>query len=162
MLANLVIGSLFGYFAGQMVGVGLAWLSILLAGAMGNFMNAWIRHATHTSIGASTAVFATLGLVAAYTWSQRNHEKLSGLNRWTPLIAGVLLLSFLGTGGIRTDVVAHVTGFISGMILGIFYAKMGNRVVFDSKMQGRLGLAACLILVIAWILAGTNYVPTSP
>ncbi len=156
MLANLVIGSLFGYFAGQMLGVGLAWLSILLAGAMGNFVNAWIRHATHTSIGASTAVFAALGIVAAYSWTQRKHVHISKLKRWTPFVGGALLLSFLGTGGGRTDVVAHVTGFFSGVLLGILYAKFGEGVVLNTRRQFWLGVTTIMVLALAWVIALSN------
>ena len=73
--ANLLIGGLVGLFVGQLLGSGLARASILLAGAAGNLLNAWIRPATHSSVGASTTVFAALGLLAAYTWTRRRHAQ---------------------------------------------------------------------------------------
>lgn len=156
LVANTVIGGLFGLFVGQLLGNGLAWLSILLAGASGNLMNAWIRDANHTSIGASTAVFAALGILAAYSWIRRLHLQKSLFKQGIPLIGGVLLLSYLGTGGGRTDVAAHVTGFLSGVFLGAIYAKLGDRIMFTAKTQFFLGGITIAILAIAWMFAFTN------
>lgn len=153
LMANLVIGGLFGLFAGQLLGSGLAWVSILIAGATGNLLNAWIREPGHTSIGASTAVFAALGMVATYVWKRRGPVRASKLTRWTPVIAGVVLLAYLGTGGVRTDVGAHVTGFLSGALLGALYGKLGDRVVLGVGAQFLLGMSALAVLALAWALA---------
>ncbi len=51
LAANLVFGILFGLFAGQLLGSGLAWFSILIAGALGNAMNAWVQPAGHSAVG---------------------------------------------------------------------------------------------------------------
>ena len=153
LVANTAIGGLFGFFAGQLLGNGLAWFSILMAGAAGNLLNAWIRDDNHTSIGASTAVFATLGIVASYAWKQRRQKQDSRLKRWSPLVGGILLLSFLGTGGARTDVAAHATGFFSGVLLGVLYEKLGDRIMFKARTQFLLGFTTLSILTIAWILA---------
>lgn len=155
LLGNVLIGGLVGLFAGQMLGSGLAWLSILLAGTAGNLANAWIRPAGHTSVGASTAVFASLGLVAACAWWYRptGAGRASSLARWAPIVGAVVLLSFLGTGGERTDVAAHVTGFLSGLILGALYGALGDRLRLGSAWQILLGVAALALIGIAWALA---------
>lgn len=162
LAANVVFGGLIGLFAGQLLGSGLAWFSILIAGTTGNMLLALIRPAHHTSVGASTAVFAALGIVAAYVWMRRRHEHTRNLKRWAPLIGGALLLAYLGTGGERTDVAAHVTGFLSGLLLGALYGKLGNRlaepacwIVFKPRVQLLLGFAAATILTLAWLLALT-------
>ena len=153
LVANLVIGGLFGLFAGRLLGSGLAWFSILIAGTTGNLLNAWIRHPGHTSVGASTAVFAALGIVAAYTWKQRREVSAPRLARWAPLVGAVVLLGYLGTGGARTDVTAHVAGFLSGVLLGALYGKLGDRVVPAAGGQFLLGLGALAVLALAWTLA---------
>ena len=79
-----------------MLGSGLAWASILATGAMGNLFNALIRPGAHTSVGASTAVFAALGLVAAFAWKRRSYPNEPKLARWAPLVGAVVLLSYLG------------------------------------------------------------------
>ena len=61
LAGNLVFGLVFGFLAGERLGWGLAWFGMLLAGALGNTLNAFVQAPDHTSVGASTAVFATLG-----------------------------------------------------------------------------------------------------
>jgi len=153
VLSNLVIGSLVGLFAGRSLGSGLAWCSILVAGALGNFLNAWVHPPDHTSVGSSTAIFAALGLLAAYAWWQRRTRRTSRLERWAPLVGGVLLLSFLGTGGGRTDVAAHVLGFLCAVPFGVLCGKLGDSVVSTPRAQFLLGLTALAVLVIAWAFA---------
>ena len=153
VLSNLVIGGLVGLFAGQSLGSGLAWCSILIAGALGNFLNAWVQPPDHTSVGASTAVFAALGLLAAHAWWQRRTLRTSRLERWAPLVGGVLLLSFLGTGGGRTDVAAHVFGFLCAVPIGALCVKLGDGAVSTPRVQFLLGLIALTILAVAWAFA---------
>lgn len=155
LVANIVFGGLFGLFAGQLLGSGLAWLCILVAGALGNLINAWVRPSEHTSIGASTAVFAALGIVAALAWMRRSRPNESRLARWAPLVGAVVLLSFLGTGGVQTDVLAHVAGFFSGGILGALLGALGPRILIPAKGQCLLGLLALAVLAIAWAYALT-------
>ena len=151
--ANVLFGGLIGLFAGQLLGNGLAWFSILISGATGNALLALVRPAQHTSVGASTAVFAALGILAAYTWVRRKRQEAPGLRRWAPLIGGAVLLAFLGTGGERTDVPAHVAGFLSGLLLGAFYGKLGDRIAFGPRTQWLLGLAAVAVVCLAWLFA---------
>ena len=151
LLANLVIGGLVGLFSGQSLGSGLAWFGILIAGASGNFVNAWVRSAHHTSVGSSTAVFAALGILAANAWRQRRTLRISSLERWAPLVGGVLLLGYLGTGGGRTDVAAHVFGFLCGALLGAVSGRLGD--AFTPQAQFLYGLAAVSTLGVAWALA---------
>ena len=106
--------------------------------------------ASHWSVGASTAVFATLGLLAAYSWRRRDQEDRWAY-RWAPLVAGVILLGFTGAGGERTDVMAHLTGFAMGVLAGVAHARW--RVPRGRLAQGVAGLSALLALVCAWALA---------
>jgi membrane associated rhomboid family serine protease len=101
------------------------------------------------SIGASTAVFATLGILASYIWKQRQDR----INRWLPLGSGIALLAFIGMGGERTDIFAHLAGFASGCLLGTFLGFLENRLEFLVRYQLALGLAAVTLFVVAWILA---------
>lgn len=153
LLANLLFGAFFGVFAGQYLGSGVAWATILWAAALGNALDVMLLPPSHRAIGASTAVFAALGLVAALTW--RFHGQRSGgwARRYAPLIGGVALLAFIGTGDERTDVVAHLTGFAAGLLAGAAFTSrqpdwLGSRVL------QRIAGAGCVIVVAAcWWLA---------
>ncbi len=155
LAANVVVGAIFGLFAGQLLGSGVGWVSILAAGAMGNLLNAGIQPARHTSIGASTAVFAALGIVAAYAWDRRRHFQVRSLARWTPLVGGGVLLGYLGAGGVRTDVVAHLAGFCCGALVGLLSSRLGDRALLSARTQYAAGAAAIATVVFAWSRAIT-------
>lgn len=151
LLANLGFGVVFGLLAGQLLGPGVAWGSIVLAAATANLGNAFVQPATHASVGASTAVFATLGMLAAYAWRRRRGEGERWAYRWAPLVAGVILLGFTGSGGERTDVLAHLSGFAMGSIAGLVHATLRiPRGRIAQWISGGIALAA---LVLAWWLA---------
>ncbi len=149
---NIVFGALFGLFAGRLLGSGLAWFAIVVSGAMGNVLNTLLLESSHRSIGASTAVFAALGLVAGYVW----RAKLMSQERWPyrvgPIVGGLALLMYTGTGDANTDIGAHLMGFLcgfaSGMLLTLATFRPG-----DVRWQ-RLGAAAALVLVCgSWLVA---------
>lgn len=153
LLSNLLFGSLFGYLAGRVLGGGVAWLTILLAGALGNLLNALARSADHTSIGASTAVFAALGILVAHALHPRKSSIDPPLKRFSPLIAGTVMLAFLGTEGERTDVLAHVTGFFAGVIVGWIGCRIPRAWLASSATQWIAATTACATLIGCWIIA---------
>lgn len=151
LLANLGFGTVFGLLAGQLLGAGVAWATVLAAAGTANLVNAFIQPATHSSVGASTAVFATLGMLAAYAWRRRHGEGERWAYRWAPLIAGVFLLAFTGAGGERTDVLAHLTGFFTGAIAGIAHGTW--RVPRGAVAQVAATTAALAVITGTWVLA---------
>lgn len=159
LVANIGTGGLIGLFAGRMLGSGLAWISILFAGAAGNLLNALVRDPRHTSIGASTAVFAAFGIVAAFASTRRRHALTSKLAQYTPIVGAVILLSYLGTSGERTDVFAHVAGFLAGLLLGALYGKLGDRIMMGTRTQLLFGIGAVAFLGLAWLTALTRFEP---
>lgn len=149
LLTNLAFGAFFGYFAARHMGTGVAWAAILAAGALGNVMNAVLSGPEHLSIGASTAVFAALGLLAAFTWRRSLVEGMSLRARVAPLVAGVALLAFTGTGGENTDVGAHLTGFLAGAACGAGLAHVELRT--RPGVQLGLGAGAAGLVAAAWL-----------
>jgi membrane associated rhomboid family serine protease len=153
LLTNLSFGMLFGYLASQLLGPGIAWASIVAAGAFGNLFDALLMPATHRAIGASTAVFATLGLLAAYSWRRRSGPSARWPYRWAPLIAAVALLALLGAGGEHTDVLAHLTGFVAGTLLGAVYGSLPVSRSDRALPQLLTGASALAAIVGAWVWA---------
>ena len=157
LVGNLLAGAAIGTVAAQLLGPGLAWLAILLAGSLANLLAALLRAPDHTAIGASTAVFAALGIVSAFTRQRRWLQRDLRLRRLAPLGAGVLLLAYLGFGGERTDVGAHVAGFAVGLGFGWALARWHELVPRGTRAQwGYGGLAAALLLVSWAIAVGTR------
>ena len=152
LTGNVVFGALFGLFAGRILGSGIAWFSILLAGALGNLLNTLLLAAEHRSIGASTAVFAALGIVAGYVW----RAKLMSQERWVyrngPIVGGLALLMYTGTGDENTDIGAHLFGFVCGFGAGMLLTLAKDR-FFDTRWQLLAGAGAVLLVVGAWCIA---------
>jgi rhomboid protease GluP len=153
LASNLAFGSFLGLLLVQLLGPGLAWLAILLGGALGNALNALLQPTAHTAVGASTAIFAALGILATLAWRRRLVLWTRGLRRWLPLAAGVMLLAYLGFGGERTDIGGHVAGFAAGTALGVGLACAGDRVPQAASAQWIFGIAALALFALAWLLA---------
>jgi rhomboid protease GluP len=153
LAANIFFGSVFGWFAGRYLGSGLAWLLILMAGATGNVINVLILGAGHRAIGASTAVFAALGLLGSLGWAGRRSSAQGRIYRWGPVIGAVALLAYTGAGGERTDIGAHLWGFVAGLGAGLLAASMPRQLLAHAGVQAFAGLAAAAALGAAWVMA---------
>jgi rhomboid protease GluP len=152
LIGNIIFGAFFGLFAGRLLGSGIAWLTIILAGASGNALNTLLLESTHRSIGASTAVFAALGLVAGFVW----RGKLMSQERWPyrvgPIVGGFALLMYTGTGDANTDIGAHLMGFLCGFSGGMLLTIIRDQLT-QKRWQIIATLLALLITIVAWITA---------
>lgn len=152
LVGNIVFGSLFGAIAAQGLGTGLTWFGTLLAGSLGHVCETYVVEPTHRGIGASTAVFGTLGMMVAAEWARRGAGKMPWVRRVAPLFAGAVIFGWVGAGGgetedpggSRTDVLAHVLGFAVGAGLGVLAAK--------SRLAERIGARGQMAL--AWLALG--------
>jgi membrane associated rhomboid family serine protease len=154
LLSNTVFGVFFGLFAGRLLGSGVAWLAIVLAAASGNALNTLLLEPAHRAIGASTAVFAALGIIAGYVWSGRlmsqNQDRWS--NRYGPIVGGLALLMYTGTGGENTDIGAHFFGFVCGFAAGLILTRLGS-ISKSSRTQLGAGAVAFGLIAGSWIIA---------
>lgn len=174
LAANLGAGIWFGYLAGRYLGSGTTWFLTVVGAGAANLLEALLGPSSHQSVGASTAVFTVLGMLAAYSWRERYRLPQRWARRWGPLVAGVILLGWLGSGGERVDfghtgpfvgpveagptvdVVAHVSGFLMGVVLGVVLAVGRVRRAFQSVSQWVTGGAALALIVVAWVIALTQ------
>ena len=151
---NLAFGAFFGYFVGRYLGTGVGWLAVLVAASGANVLNAWVQSPAHRSIGASTAVFAALGLLMAYTWRRGFLRDTPWRSRIAPIVAGLGLLAFTGTSGENTDLGAHLFGFVVGSVLGtVFGEYLPVAWLKSSRVQRVCGVLAALLVVAAWTVA---------
>lgn len=153
LFANLGAGCYFGYLAARQLGGGIAWLLALQGAAVANLLEGLLGPADHQAVGASTAVFCILGLLSAYSWRIRRQLPQRWAQRWAPLVAGVVLLGWLGSAGENTDLVGHVAGFGAGVALGSVAALPWAQRLLARLPQWLAGLAALLTLAIAWACA---------
>lgn len=117
LLGNIVGLMLFGGAVALNWGAAHGWLWIVLSASLGNLINALLYQTGHLSIGASTAVFSAIGLLAVRAFYLSYNDRRSRMRAWLPLAAGLALFAMLGSST-KTDVTAHLFGLISGMALG--------------------------------------------
>ncbi|MEM6787672.1 MAG: rhomboid family intramembrane serine protease [Myxococcota bacterium] len=174
IVGNAVSGSIFGTMLSRRIGPGAALLGFVLAGALGNALNAFHHLASgHLSIGASTAVFGAIGILAGIETmlvvARRQRRAQSGtqdaeviarrrryLDVVAPIVGGLTLLGTLGAGGGNTDVWAHGYGFLAGAGLGLATGVWLRRNPARPPSPARQLLASSVavgMIVGAWALA---------
>ena len=151
LLGNMAGIAFFGTAVISLTGPGLGWLMIVLSGMAGNGINAWFFQSDHVSIGASTAVFGAVGILAAIRFIRLLWEKGVHINTFLPLGAGLALLGLLGSST-HTDISAHLFGYLSGLILGSLYA-MTVRHPFPDWLQTVLLFITTLILAACFYIS---------
>jgi rhomboid protease GluP len=126
LIGNVAAGGVFLWAASRRLGAGRTAMFTLLAGTIGNLSNAvahGIQHVPHSSIGASTAVFATVGLlVGTQARVNRSAGARSFADRFGPWVGGAAILGMLGASA-QSDLWAHFYGLVAGVILGLVAAR---------------------------------------
>jgi rhomboid protease GluP len=173
LLGNLGAGILLGYSAAQIWGNARAWLLIVTAAAAANLVEAGFNGAGYVSAGASTAVFAALGLVAAWSWRTRRRHAHNWLRRLAPLVAGIAVLAMMGGGGgepagvgmpgepgliglradDHTNVLSHALGFATGALTGVAVAALRGGQMLRAMPAWAAAAAALGQALLAWFIA---------
>ncbi len=166
ILGNVISGGVFASAVDRRLGPGLSALAVLASGAAGNAANALWHHAIgeggHASIGASTAVFGAVGLLAATQLVLDRSQAPRG-RRWievvAPVVGGAALLGSLGASP-QSDLGAHLFGFLAGIVIGLPIAlgvrwRRGGPVARGPRWWTQASAAAIAVglVVGAWQLA---------
>ena len=151
LAGNVVACLLFVSAVGRWLGAGLGALLVVGTAAVANLLTALVHRTDFVSLGASTASFAALGLVAGLQLVRRWRHDARRRYVWLPLGAGLGLFAMLGVGE-HADVGAHLFGLAAGATAGTVAAATGLRA------PGRLGQALFALAVLAllggaWVLA---------
>jgi rhomboid protease GluP len=129
-------------------GVGL-WL-LLLAGAGGNTLTAVVHGAHHNSVGASTAMFGAIGILAARRAVSTGRRPVAR-QLWMVVAASLALFALLGTSP-DADLLAHLFGLLLGGVMGLATAPALRRPV-PSPAQWVLAVAVLVLVISAWLRA---------
>jgi membrane associated rhomboid family serine protease len=152
LAGNVVFGILIVGRLARDLGSGLTWMLVLAAGMGGNYINALLQSPQHDAVGASTAVFGAVGILAGVNLI-RYRKPL--WRRWALPLAGAFgLLAMLGASGERTDLGAHLFGLLVGVGLGIGCAVCLLRKGRPGRLLNRaLALLPALVMIWAWLAA---------
>jgi membrane associated rhomboid family serine protease len=157
LVGNLAGIAVFGTAVCSVMGGGIGWAMMLASGMLGNLVNAYFYQAGHLSIGASTTVFGAVGLLSAYQFVKKIRLRGEWYKAFLPIAAGMALLAFLGASR-QTDIMGHLFGFLSGLVLGVMYSFF-VRQPFRRPYQFGALMIVITILVGAWfwpIVGGTQ------
>jgi len=157
LAGNLVFGGLFGYLVLHTFGGGLGSLALVLSGGAANVVKAWVQDGMGASVGASTCVFAAVGILAGSEWRRRYLLRHRRLRLAAPVVMGVVILAYQGMGsgepGDRTDVLAHVLGFLAGVPTGVLLMALPERLRSARPAQVGSALATAGVMAGAWAVA---------
>ena len=175
LLGNCVFGLFFFVPLCRRAGVGFGLFLAVLAGVLGNGMNALIKDANVVSIGFSTALFGALGSLCAlaavdavrFQAAQRGRGSAVTWRSLAPMVkralfftgAGLALLGFLGGGAeVRTDYAAHIWGFVAGLLIATLLYPLDIRLRrfsprMENRLQAVLAALAVAIPVFGWLYA---------
>ena len=151
--ANSLFGALFGYLLARFLGAGMGWLLAVVSAVAANLTNAYIQPDEFRSLGASTAVFAALGVIGAYAWQRRYFASDDRRRRFAPAFAAIALIAFTGTSGERVDLFGHLFGFLYGFLTGYLYARFSPPQIGISG-QWRAGIAVLALGILSWMATG--------
>ena len=151
---NVTLGTvLLGLTMGR-YGAGVGLLGAFLAGAGGNLCGLWLYPVSHLGVGSSGMVLGGLGMLAAQTFTVNRGNPVARARMYKGIFAGALLFVWFGLSPDKNvDVVAHVGGFGSGILLGAILAWTegrwrGGRVDWGAGLV--LGGLICLTGWLAW------------
>jgi rhomboid protease GluP len=148
-LGFVLLGLTMGNF-----GTGLGLLAAYLTGAGGNIATWLIFSKGHLSLGASGMVMGCVGLLASQSIfsTPRTPNRL----KYTvgSIAGGLMLFALLGLSP-GSDVLAHLGGFVSGLVLGCLLL-IKPRLARNTSANIFAGVAFCLLVVLPWWLALTK------
>jgi len=152
LMGNCLLGGFLLHFYFRLTGNGLGLFAMLVTATVGNFINVLVHGQGHHFVGFSTAVFSVIGILC--TLGYNKSRSVINIHLFMPIMAGMALLAFLGSGGERTDLGAHFFGLAAGLTGGIILRTPEAKTLRDSPlMQFILGTAACLTVWISWSMA---------
>jgi len=152
LVGNCVIGGFMVHLLCKTCGFGTGWLSLILSGIAGNWLNIVLRKDPHFSVGFSTAIFAAIGIFCGQQLIKRRPSLIRQII--LPLGAGAGLLAMLGTEGKHTDLGAHLFGFGSGIVCGVLVQFSTLDLQADNQpLQQALFTLALILIGGSWLLA---------
>lgn len=149
LLGNCLFGGIVLVVLSLRIGALNALCLSFLSGIAGNLLAVFLRMGSdYSSVGSSTALFGAMGVLCGLAIALQD---TAGWRRiFFPLAAGLSWLAFLGMEGVRVDILAHVTGLASGMIVGVFVPKIFKDALIPSRISIGLSLFCVFLMALAW------------
>jgi rhomboid protease GluP len=152
LMANLTTGVILLGFAMARWTAGTALLAAWCAGALGNVAGLLLHPETHLGLGASGMVMGALGLLATASWRDRNADHTGPGLLLRGLLGAFLLFILIGVNP-SSDVVAHLGGFVGGLLLGALLGVFRGPSMHHASASLLAGAITAATLIWTWALA---------
>jgi len=149
LASNVVFGFLFLGLTMARYGPGVGLLAAYLAGVGGNVAAGLIYDATMRGLGASGVVMGALGMLSIQSLALLKRRNFNTIRLFAGgLMGGLLLFVFLGVSP-EADVVAHLGGFISGLLLGSLLT-LAPRLIHRPRINLAAGVLFVALVILPW------------
>lgn len=153
LAGNVVFGFLFlGMVMGR-YGPGVGLLAAYLAGVGGNVVTGLMYDESQRGLGASGVVMGALGMLAIQSLTLLKRPNTFRLFAGS-LLAGLLLFVFLGTSP-GADVIAHLGGFINGLVFGLLLT-FASPFIHRPRLNFIAGILFAAFVIVPWWWAMTR------
>jgi rhomboid protease GluP len=158
---NMVFGFLFVGLVMGRYGPGLGLLAAYLAGVGGNLATWLVYGDHHRGLGASGVVMGALGLLAIQSVGLLRRRNTNAFRLLASgIFAGVLMFVLLGVSP-ESDVVAHLGGFITGLLLGSLLA-FAPRLTRRPRVNLTAGVLFAVLVILPWWWSLNTPTPAPP
>ncbi len=146
LVNNITTGIILLGIAMVYYGAGVSVLLSYLGGVLGNVVGLFLHTKDYYGLGSSGMVMGALGLLIASGWFTEKSKKPVNIRR---VSIGIFLFIWIGTSP-NSDVVAHIVGFISGIILGIPTTKILRKPALFSVVNTVSFLITLILFTYVW------------
>ena len=152
LLSNITSGLILLGLAMARYGTGIALLIAFLSGVGGNVAGFLLYPDAHRGLGASGMVMGALGLLAIASPADGWDRQVGIGLIMRGIVATFLMLVLIGFSP-RSDVVAHVGGYVGGVVFGLVMMHLSAKALKDSITSLAAAAVLFLTVIITWWLA---------
>ena len=152
LMANLTFGVLVLGFAMARFGPGPTLLCAFLAGALGNVMGITLYSNPYFGVGASGMMMGALGILCTHSVGLWRKSRKAARYIFSGVFAGLLLFVMFGVNP-TSDVLAHLGGFLAGLVFGGILSLLPERTLHGTGVNAVLLFVLIGIIALTWTLA---------
>jgi rhomboid protease GluP len=152
LMANVTFGIIVLGLSMARFGAGLTLLATFCAGAAGNLFGLELYSRSYTGLGASGMMMGALGVLAIHSIHLFRTSPKAARYVLSGVTAGLFIFILFGVSP-NSDILAHLGGFIAGLVFGAVLALAPPKLVHNRIVNGLTLFFFVTFSALVWILA---------